>query len=389
MPENSYATSSSDNSFKPYVGSMLLYDSNFLRLPNNIGSDNFSDKNHKSEFLKQIAAGFNMDWRISRQHFTIKANVNENWFQNFNSLNYLGWNTEANWNWKAGSKLNGEVSYVNIQELANFNFLNRLVNNLRNQQNFFASAGYLFHPNGRIKLDLFRTESKFDDNSRRFNTNIENNAKINLQYLSPTGSFLGLQAIATDGKFPNRILTAGSTFDNTYTRMSYAVTWNWLISSKTDIGGLIGYTHQNYQHFSVRDFSDVIGVFNLNWQATDKTRLMLSTRREIEQFVDLASDFLLNQGVWLDLSWQFSPKIYLTLPIGYQHQQFLGKSGIGSADSNQRKDHVGNVGLNLSYHLLDNISTSVIFNYEKRRSNEPFRDYQTLSATVNLQVNFH
>ena len=299
QPSKSHAVASPDDTIIPYVGFNMLYDSNFLRLSDKVDPVLVTGKSNKDDFIKQVSAGFDMDWTISRQHIIIRANVNQSWFQNFTSLDYTGWDTQVQWNWQVGSDLDGEIGYANTQTLGNFAQLGELIDNLRNYQRFFANAGYLFHPNGKITFGVFRTESQFDDKSRQISNNTEDNAELDLQYLSPTGTILGLRILATDGRYPQRQLTAGSTQDNAYTRMLYALTWDWHASSKTRIDGLLGYTQQWYEHISARDFDDIVAQLNLRWQATDKTLLELSGRRLIDQANNFFSSFLLTQGMWL------------------------------------------------------------------------------------------
>lgn len=385
MPHKSYAVASPDDTIKPYVAFNMLYDSNFLRLSDH--PDPVLDTG-KSEFLKQVAAGFDMDWTISRQHILVKANVNQNWFQNFTSLDYTGWNTQAQWNWQLGNHLDGEIGYANSQELGSFAQLNSLIGNLQNNQRSFVNGGYLFHPNGKIKFGVFRTEYQLVDKTRKFSNNTEDNAQLDLQYLSPTGSILGLRLLATDGQYPDRGFT--DTQDNAYTRMNYALTWDWRANDKTRADGSLGYTQQRNSHLSVNDFSGITAQLGLHWQASDKTRLELTAKRDINQAQNLSSSFLITQGVWFNLAWQASPKITVTLPISYQQQKYLGTV---SADPNavgfeQQKDNVGNIGFNLMYHPLDNISISAVLNYEKRDSNDTERSYETQSAGINIQAAF-
>lgn len=392
LPSKSYALASPDDTIRPFVASSLLYDSNFLRFSDNVNPMVVTGKSDKSEFVKQVAAGFDMDWTVSRQHFLVKANVNQNWFQNFSILDYTGWDTQAQWNWQLRNDLDGEIGYTNTEILGGYGQLNlnTLVSNLQNSQRSFANVGYLFHPSGKLKLGVFRTEIQFDNIGRQTSNNIEDNAELNLQYLSPTGSILGVRVLATDGQYPKRQLTANSTLDNAYTRMSYSATWDWRVSSKTRIDGLVGYTNQDYANFSVRNFSDIIAQLNLNWQTTDKTLLGLSARREITQANSLFASFLLTQGVWFNLTWQTTPKIALILPMSFQQQQYLGGAGSSSAASTgqQQQDNVSDIGLNVMYHPLESISIGPGLKYEKRDSNNPIASYESKSVGVNLQADF-
>jgi hypothetical protein len=289
--------------------------------------------------------------------------------------------------------LNGEIGYTNIQRLGSFNNLNVIVNNLQNNISYFANGGYLFHPNGKIKFGVFRNEYLYEDKTRKFSNNIEDNAELNLQYLGPTGSILGLRVLGTNGQYPNRQFTINATQDNAYTRMNYALTGDWHTSNKTRIDGLIGYTQQHYAHLSARNFAGITGRLNLHWQYSEKTLLELSAIRDITQAQNLFANFLLVQGVAFDLTWQYSPKITLTLPMFYQQQQYLGNLLGNSGNSvvgfaQQQKNNVGHIGLKLLYHPLDSIDIGPVLAYEKRDSNFPLNSYETMSAGVNLQVNF-
>lgn len=388
LPTDSYAVSSPDDTFRPYVASSFLYDNNFLRLSKSVDSVATTGKRDKSDFIKQVTAGFDMDWKLSRQHFIVNANANRSWFQNYTSLDYTGWNTKAQWDWQLGNHLNGEIGYSNIQTLGDFSQLNQLVDNLQNNQRYFGNAGYLFHPNGKINFGVFRTERQYDDPIRQqFSNNIEDNAQLDLQYLSPAGSIWGLQVIATDGQYPQRQLTATSTLDNAYTRMNYAATWDWRISRKTRVDGFLGYTQQNHKHFGSRNFADITAELNLNWQASEKTLLQLSTRRLIAQANNQFATFVLTQGAWFDVTWQSTPKITLKLPMSYQQQEYLGGTG-NVVGLDQQKDNVGTIGFNVMYYPLDSISAGTLLSYEKRDSTDPLRTYDSLSAGVNLQAAF-
>jgi exopolysaccharide biosynthesis operon protein EpsL len=386
MPDKSHALASSDDTIKPYVAFNMLYDNNLLRLSDTVDPVSITGKSDKSDFIKQLAAGLDMDWTLSRQHIIVKALINQNWFQNFSALDYLGWDTRAQWNWQLGNHWDGEIGYSNSQTLGSFGQLNSLVGNLQNNQRSFVNAGYLFHPNGKIKFGLFRTEYQLVDKARKVSNNIEDNAEIDLQYLSPTGSVLGFRLVATDGQYPDRGFTAGDTQDNAYTRMNYALTWDWKAGDKTRVEGNLGYTEQHFEHLGERDFSGITARLGLRWQASDKTRLELTAKREIDQAQNLFSSFLITQGVWFNLNWQAGPKITVTVPMSYQEQKYLGS--VDTAGSPQQKDKVGNIGLDLSYHPVENISIGAVLNYEKRDSNDPLRSYEITSIGINLRAVF-
>ena len=182
-----------EQTFTPYVASSLLYDSNYLRFSDRVDPQSVTGKDDKSELIEQLAAGFDVDWKHSLQQVLVKANVQNNNFQNFSNLDYVGWKNLAQWNWQLQSKLSGEIGYANMQAMGSYVQLNSLVSNLYNNTRLFASSGYLFHPRGKIKLGWFRTDNRFTDSSRAISNNTEDNAELNLNYISPTGSMTGVR----------------------------------------------------------------------------------------------------------------------------------------------------------------------------------------------------
>lgn len=377
-----------DDTIKPYVAVDMLYDSNFLRISDDADPVAVIGENDTSEFIKQISAGLEMDWAISRQHIIIDANINQNWFQNFSSLDYIGWDTRAQWNWQIRNNLDGEIGYINIERLGNFDFLNALIPNLINTQRYFANAEYLFHPNGKVKFGLFRTENQFVNRVRQFSDNIEDNAELHLQYLSPTGGNLGFRFRATDGEYPNRSFNVGDTQDDAYVRFNYALTWSLAFSTKTDFDGFLGYTEQQHDHLSVRNFSGIVGQLNLHWHVSEKTLVELSAIRNINQTQNIFASFSLIEGVEFNFTWHTTPKIDLMLLTSYQQQKFLGNSDINIADFEQQKNYTGNIGFHLIYSPTDNISVNTVLNYENRDSNNPLRSYDTQSAEIQLKAAF-
>ncbi|AEG00276.1 outer membrane beta-barrel protein [Methylomonas methanica] len=372
----------------PYVASNFLYDSNFFRVSDSTDLSTATGQAGKSEFLKQIATGLRLDWKINRQQLLAEANLNQNWFQNFSSLDYLGWSASSQWNWHFGSHLDGEIGFNKKVFLGDYNQLNRFVANLQENQQFFANAGYLFHARGLLKLGITRKERQYDDVIRQISNSIEDNAELDIQYISPDNSTIGVHGVLTEGRFPNRTYQADSTLDDGYKRFNTGVVWDWHYSAITHIDGMVGYLYQRYNHLSERNFGDAIANLAIHWQTTDKTLIDLLAKREIRQANNLNASFSLLQGVELKTQVEISPKLKLSVPMNYLNQQFLGDiAGENSGQTAERNNLYG-LGLRLIYHPIDNISINAMLNFEKRDSNYASRAYQDHAAGLSVQAVF-
>lgn len=374
------AMASQDDIFKSYIGAELLYDSNFFKLDKNLDPDSAI----KGEFVKTINAGLAIDWTVSQQQFLIEADINQNWFQTFDELDYFGWDVGAQWNWQIGSDWNGKFAYSNKQTLGSYNQINVAISNIYNYAKYKASIGYLFHPSGRIRLAFFRTEIKFQAEGRQVSNLTENNAEFNLELLSPTGSKLGVRVLATDGDYPNRQFTEGGFLDQGYLRMDYAITYKWLWSTKTKIYGRAGYTQQDYDNLSSRNFGDFTAQLNVSWKPTKKVFILLSLWREIRQTENIQSNFNLSQGVLLNPSWDISPNIQMSSSISYEVQDYQELVGTDF----ERTDNIGKFEYNFIYKPFQYTTFDIMLGYERKHSNRQFRSFDSFTAGLNMLVNF-
>lgn len=377
---NVYAMASEDDIFKPYVAAELLYDSNLFRLDKNLDPDN----SIKGEFIKTINAGIEIDWKISQQQFLIKADINQNWFQTYEELNYFGWDVRGEWNWKIGSDWEGILAYSNSQTLGTYNQINRVIPNLNNFVTYEASAGYLFHPSGRIRLGFFRTENKYKAESRQISNLTENNAELNLELLSPSGSVVGIRVLATDGEYPNRQFTGSELLDQNFLRMDYAVTYNWIWSSKTRLYGRLGYTQQDYDVSSNRNFGDVTMQFNVSWLPTEKVTVLFTGWREIRPIEDILASFNLSQGLLINPRWELSPNIHMSTNLSFEQQDYQGVLGV----DNERTDNIGKFLYNFVYQPFQNTTFDLLLGYEIKHSNRALRSYQSITTGLNMKFVF-
>lgn len=387
ISQNTFATSTADDTFRPYIGTTLTYDSNLLRLADVITPEQAAGKNTKSDFIKRIRGGIDIDWRISRQQILAKLEVNQNWFQTFSELDYLGHTVEGQWNWQIGSDLNGVIRYSNNVSVGSFGQLNQLVKNIMTLEQYGATGAYQIFPSWFLRAGVLRNNILFSEELLKISNLQENTGDFGVRYVSPGNNMLGLRMLLTEGSFLNRRVSAR--VDNAYRRTSYQMEWNWNYSVKTQVDGYIGYTQQKFDHLNSLDFADFIGRANINWQITGKTMLNLSGWREIGQANDINATFVQRHGLLLKPSWLTTPKITLELPISYEQQDYLGDSGFSpNKPAQARVDKLSRIGMNLIYKPLENTKVSLFIQHEERKSTNLRSNYESQSAGINMQVAF-
>ena len=378
------ADTRSHDTFKPYLVSSLKYDSNLLRL----SKSETVGKNSKSDFMQQVRAGIDIDWKISRQQVLVKADLNQNWFDTYSELNYFGYSLLGQWNWEWGNDLKGEIGYSNKKVLGSFNQINRLINNLQTEENYFAEGAYEISSSWYLQAGLSRNDLTFSDTVRQLGNRREDTLELGLQYLNPLNNMLGFKMTITDGLYPKRHFSGISRLDNAYIRTAYHIEGVWHYSVKTRIDGQVGYTQQEFDHLHTRNFSEVTARATVYWQPTGKTGLLFGGWREIAPAENLTSSFVLSQGLRLIPSWSVTPKITLNMFLSYEKQDFLGDPGFVAGNTSTQKDQIAKIGLNLYYKPFANTEMTAVIKHEDRDSNKPSRTYQTQFVGLNIKLAF-
>ncbi|MDD1605390.1 MAG: hypothetical protein LUP96_01640 [Methylococcaceae bacterium] len=374
-----------DHIVQPYVGTQLTYDNNLLRLPKN---SLLGTVNSKGSFIEQLKAGLAINWQISQQQLKVDANINQNWFSTFNTLNYTGYNVLAQWDWRLTQKLKGELSYNNSLVLGSFQQMNALINNLRNREIYVANGAYEILPDWFLRAGFTRDSTSYPARELQINDLVENRIDFGFRYANPLENMVGFHVTLTDGKYSNR--AASSILDNAYTRVDYNLEGVWNYSVKTRIRGQIGYTSQTFEHIKSRNFSDIIATGDILWQATRKSSLYLEFWRDISAADNLTASFQLSQGVRLTPAWTWSetPMIQVELPISYEQQSSLGALDFGNTSIPLQQANNSLIQLNLNYTPIPNVKMTAFALYEERRSNNPLQSYQHQSVGLTMNVSF-
>lgn len=374
----------SGNSFKPFVGSSLLYDDNLLRMAKNGNSATGRDK---SDFIKQIRAGIAARWAINKQVLLAKAVVSQHWFSTYTELDYLGRNIEASWNWQLGKYLTGIIGYSNVASRDDFGQQNGLIDNLQTTSQYFTSAEYQFINNWFLQGGFIRRSSSSSSPLLQNNNSIENVGTFSVKYQAPNNTMLGFRTNIIDGSFPDRPYTIGDFQDNAYMRYDYNIEWAWQHSIKTKLEGHLGYTRQFHEHLTEKNFSEPTAHVKLNWTPTSKTNISLNAWRDIQFSNRQESSFVVSQGLRFMPSWLITPKLQLSLPMSYEQQEYLGNPS-NIVRTQTEKDDISKLGFALDYNPVKNSKISFLMQLEDRVSTELTRNYQSKSIGLDMQYDF-
>jgi exopolysaccharide biosynthesis operon protein EpsL len=269
------------DTFTPYVRGLYGYDSNLFRLQNDQEANAVLGTTDTSESFYTLAAGMDVNLRISRQVIRAHAEYNQTWFNQYKLLDYDGRDAYLKWDWLVGRVATGDVGIAETLTQASYTNVKQPVSNLiRTRQRFFHAAIKLDNP-WLVKFGAERVDTDNNASVQQALDATVDSVNAGVQYTSSKGSTVELISRRSDGQYPNRQLVGSAPIDNDYLQWDNGVAVAWAPSGKTQVSGRLNYTQRDYAEVPQRDFSGLTGLLAVDWMVTGKTTLRASLHRDI------------------------------------------------------------------------------------------------------------
>jgi exopolysaccharide biosynthesis operon protein EpsL len=387
MASPSHAEDNED-AFTPYVRGLYGYDSNLFRLQNDQAANAVLGTTDTSESFYTLAAGMDMNLRVSRQVIRAHAEYNQTWFNQYKLLDYDGRDAYLKWDWLVGSAATGDVGIAETRTQASYTNVKKPVSNLiRTRQRFFHAAVKLDNP----WLVKFGAESVDTDNNASLQQALDatvDSVNAGVQYTTSKGSTVELISRRSDGQYPNRQLVGLTPIDNDYLQWDHGVAVAWAPSGKTQVSGRLNYTQRDYTEVPQRDFSGLTGLLAMDWMVTGKTTLRASLHRDIGALENDTASYTLNQGVAFGADWKPTAKLLFNAQLRHDDISYAGDPGFVLSTAPAREDRLTTVQAGMEYSVLRNTMLGLVLKRGVRDSSEALSSYGYNSALVNLRSEF-
>ncbi len=372
-----------DRALKLKASGSFTHDSNLFRLSDAVDAQTIIGTSDKSDNIYSLGAGGSYELQASRQKFLLEANVNDHKYQQFDQLDYVGYDARGEWKWQVGNFWDGTLGAGHRRYLGGFANVQSDIKDLIDQDRVYASANYHLNSHVRLTLDLSQYDSRHGADSQKPYNNKTDNAAFTVNWVTPAENTVGLQYRNSRASFPNRQTVAGNQVDNAYREDELNVVSTWRISGISNFQARIGYTQRNYGESSSRDFSGTTWRLTYNWQPTGKLAFDLSTWREIAEFQNVNANYVQLTGVSFGPTWSLTSKIAVQGKVTYQSDKYLGDPGnVPGLQARSDTERIYQIALlwtpvrrttlDLSLERGERTSNQAIFSY----------DYSTLMATV-------
>jgi exopolysaccharide biosynthesis operon protein EpsL len=336
----------------PYVSAAIVHDDNLLRL-----GDGESEDGHRADTYKQAVAGVSFAIPVERQLFTGDLQVSRVTFDNFGRLDYNGKDAKAEWAWQLGNNLTGHLGGMYSQTLAPFADFVTTERNLRVQRREYVDGTWRFHPRWQVRSGFTRLQYRYDLSAQKYSNRDEDTTELGLDYLTPSGSRIGLQARRLKDEFPNGTLF-GLLLNDNYTQDELKLNIFWRFSQITQIQFLGGRERREHNVFTNRDDSGTNGRVIGYWAPGQKLKFTANLWREFAVIEGGSINSALSKGVSLDGSWQATSKLSVGGQVRNERRDFGAISTLAITDPNDRT-HSASVSLTYAPTQLIELNTGV------------------------------
>lgn len=386
------AVAKDGDTVQPYVSLTMSRDSNVLRLDKG-ETDASSNGSSRSDTIRVVNAGVNVDWRYSRQQVLLSLSRSMTSFDQYKLLDYHGENLRADWNWRLGNHWSGNlgasrvVTQTQVSDLiAAFFGIQRTVNNLLTQQRAQGSAEWAFHPRWSARVAFFKTRSQNDQLVQRNVDSDETLLETQLRYRTPKGSEVSAQVQQRSVLYPNR--TFNGFTDRKYNQTDFNLIGGWNLAGKVSSQAQVGYVTRRYQNLTARDFNGFAARASVNYTPTAKTGASLSVYREINGAELTNANFRLNTGVKATGYWQLTSKFALTANAVHESHNYTDDPGFVATTNANRKDKYTLWGAGVRYTPLEQVTLDLGVQAGARNSNVVNGGYSYNSLYASLRADF-
>jgi exopolysaccharide biosynthesis operon protein EpsL len=326
-----------DRPLKLKVYGGFKHDSNLFRLSDNADAEATIGSSDKSDNIYQIGVGARYELRHSRQKLVLDGSVDQNWFQNFDTLNNTSNNVRGEWGWQAGNSWDGTLGVGHRHYLENFGNVQQNIRDIVDRTRAYGSAN--FRPLSYLKftLDLDSVDEDHSEETREFLDNRTNSAAFTANWVTPSKNTVGLKFKRADATYPNDAVFGAAALDNSYAENEYSLVAVWNVTAASLLRGRLGRTERKFDEDPSRNFSGPTWRLGYEWKPTGKTALEMAVWRELSGFEDFSGTYMRTTGIGIFPAWSVVPKLVLQGKAAYQTRDYIGSSPF-SPSTGQRED---------------------------------------------------
>lgn len=362
-----------------------LYDSNVYRLPSWVDPQIAIGNPEKSDRIRQVSLGINVDKKYSNQGVIFNAKVTNNQYDRFSSLNYDDTAYKAAWIWTLGSKLNGTLSLDRTQTIYSFADIRTNTRNLRTLYSPRFNADWWFQSDWHLLAGVANedsTSSATTANSMSYRTRT---TEWGGKYMPSDKTSIVLLSRDIKGGYTDVSADYIALLDTGYSESQNEFKIKWQLTGKSVLSGNLINTKRSYPVFSQRDYSALQRGISYAWGMTGETNLNISVNQSVNPWFDASSSYYETNTIIVSSGWQISARTDMQISLMRSTSDYRSPvvaNAITRYDANESQQ----IGLGWSPQPSVKFSASYIFS--QRTSNYTEFEYADNTTNLSLQVYF-
>lgn len=358
----------------------FVYDDNLLR----VADDQPAFDNQRSDSWFQVEAGLNLDKSYKRQRFAASAKVSRFTFDHFNQLDYTGKDLQGTWHWQLGNRFDGKAGASYVETLAPYTDFRSDERNLRQQRRGFVDGAFKFHPRWRVRAALARDKFTYDLARQRFNDRTEDTGELELDYLPPTGSTIGLVLRRIDGEYPNGRPIGPFIVADDFTQDEVKARVDWKAGGVTRVQVLAGWARREQPTFGDGSTSGVNGRISVEYTPRGKVSYNAAIWRDFAPVESTLVSYSLNKGASIGATWEPTGQVRVEANGIYERREYDPRTELpGTVDLT---DSLKTANLRAIWSPRRNLQVAAGYTYQSRSGSEVLGLGQFDSNSVSFNV---
>jgi hypothetical protein len=356
-----------------------MYDSNLLR--RNAGDN--------EDFVQRLGGGIALTQRvIGRQTAHLEGRLDAYLYNNFSTLDNIGYSALGEWRWEIGNDLAGVLGISRRRYQAAPAETQRAAEDPITVTRYTATGGWRLGPTVRL-----RGGTEYVDYQRPQAGNIQLKTLIGYvgaDYVTNLGNTLGVEFRQTNGDAPVNVLIdpTGQFGGNHFTQRDVMVNTGWVFSPQWRLTGRVGRTTRTYDVLPDRNFTGPTWRAAVDWLPGYKTTLTFETYKEISSIIDIIASHVVIRGVAFGPSWAPTAKLAFSLRAFRNHQSFVDTPGAAVGTAPAHEEIVRGIRLGAFWEVQRRVDVTLAIDHGERESNFIGRNFRYNAFVGNIRYTF-
>jgi exopolysaccharide biosynthesis operon protein EpsL len=376
------------------AGANLRYDDNVFKQPDGVQTVAPDGSRGRSDTIRTLSAGISYVIPVSRQQFSLSADLNQTHYTKFSSQDFDGQDIRGLWRWEAGRLLNGEAGFSRARYQPGFaNLTTPTPNvigagpNVRTTNQTFFTANYPFHANWLANVGLTDARYTNSNPADKIGDNDTSTRTYGLRYVSGLQNYVGVQGTNSETEFTTPQAVGAALIDNSFDQNTYTVVAGWAPGAASMVSGSIGRTNRDFHQPGRQSFGGTVASLLLNWRPTGKTALNVELSQDLSAANDLTTAGAKTRTFAFLPTWSATAKINVLGNYRRQERDY-STSAFAVTGGTAREDITTSLGLNVVYTPIRNVLLNMGAQNERRTSSVPGLDFDAMVYSAVLQVTF-